>query len=58
MTYQGYTIQAAPHELMETGQWGLNLFSMWSTETGEERRHFSTSDPYATIEEATAHCIT
>jgi hypothetical protein len=57
MTYKKYTIQPAPHELIETGKWGLNLFIMWSTEMGEESRHFFTSDQYATKEEATAHCI-
>ena len=57
MTYKGYTIQAAPHELAETGLWGLNLFIMWSAEDGEHNRHFSTSDQYATKEEATVHCI-
>lgn len=57
MTYKGFTIQAAPHELLETGQWTLNLFILWSTETGEKSRHFYTSDQYTTKEEATAHCI-
>ena len=55
--YKGYTIQAAPHELIETGEWALNLFIMWPTETGEESRHFHTSDRYATKEQAMAHCI-
>ena len=57
MTYKGYTIQPAPRELIDTGQWGLNLFIVWSTETGEESRHFSTSDEYATKEEAAAHSL-
>jgi hypothetical protein len=57
VTYKGYTIQAAPHERIETGQWGLNLFILWSTETGEKSRHFSTSDQYPTKEEALAHCL-
>lgn len=55
MTYKGYTIQAAPHELVETDLWSLNLYIMWSTQTGEESRHFYTSDQYATKEEATVH---
>ena len=25
VTYKGYTIQAAPHEPIETGEWALNL---------------------------------
>ena len=36
MTYKGYTIQAASHELIETGEWALNLFIMWPTETGRK----------------------
>ena len=58
MTYKGYTIQAAPHEFLDTGQWGLNLFISWPTKKGEKRRHFSTGDQYVTAEEATVHCIT
>ena len=57
MSYKGYPIQPAPHELINTGQWALTLFILWSTETGEKRRHFYTSDPYTTKEEATDHCI-
>jgi hypothetical protein len=36
VTYKGYTIQAASHELIETGEWALNLFIMWPTETGRK----------------------
>lgn len=57
MICKGYPIQAAPLELIQAGQRGLNVFIMWSTETEEESRHFPTSDQYATKEEATAHCI-
>ncbi|MGC4096699.1 MAG: HlyU family transcriptional regulator [Nitrospira sp.] len=57
MTYKGYTIQAAPHELVETGLWSVNLYIMWSTQTGEEHRHFHTGDQYPTKEEATIHCM-
>ena len=57
MTYKGYTIRAAPHELAETGLWSLNLFIMWPTMRGERSWHFSTSDRYATEEEATVHCM-
>lgn len=57
MVYKNYIIQPAPHELIDTGRWGLNLFILWSTEARDESRHFYTSDQYATKEEATAHCI-
>ena len=35
VTYKGYTIQAAPHELTEAGLWSLSLFIMRPTERGE-----------------------
>ena len=57
MTYKGYTIQPAPQQLVDTGRWALNLFILWSTETGKKSRHFYTSDQYITKEEAMAHCI-
>lgn len=58
VTYKGYTIQAVPDELLDLGQWGVNLFMSWPTARGEKRRHFSTSDQYTTQQEAAARCIT
>lgn len=58
MTYKGYTIQAAPHERIDTGQWELNIFISWSTEDDEDsRHHFVKTGRYVTEEEATAQCI-
>ncbi len=56
VTYQGYAIQPAPRQL-DTGQWGLNLFILWSSKNEEKSRHIYTNDEYATKEEATAQCI-
>lgn len=39
--YKGYTIQPAPRQLVDTGQWELNVFISWATEDDdEESRHF------------------
>ena len=57
VTYKDYTIQPAPRQLVDTGQWELNVFISWSTEDDEDSRHFVKTDRYATEEEATAQCI-
>jgi len=57
VTYKDYTIQAAPRQLVDTGQWELNVFISWSTEDDEDSRHFVKTGRYATEEEATAQCI-
>ncbi|MDK2745086.1 MAG: HlyU family transcriptional regulator [Nitrospira sp. BO4] len=56
MIYHGYGIQPAPRHL-DTGQWGLNLFILWSSNDEERTRHFYTIDEYATEEEARTHCL-
>ena len=56
--YNGYTIQPAPRQLMDTGQWELNVFISWTTEDDEDSRHFVKTSQYATEEEAIAQCIT
>jgi hypothetical protein len=57
MTYKGYTIQPAPRQLVDTGQWELNVFISWATEDEEDSRHFVKTGRYATEDEATAQCI-
>jgi len=57
VTYKGYTIQPALRQLVDTGQWELNVFISWSTEDEEESRHFCSTGRYATEDEATAQCI-
>jgi hypothetical protein len=46
--YKGYTIQPAPRQLVDTGQWELNVFISWSTEDDEDSRHFVKTGRYAT----------
>ena len=57
MTYKDFTIQPAPRQLLDTGQWELNVFISWSTEDDEDSRHFVKTGRYATEEEAIAQCI-
>jgi hypothetical protein len=57
VTYKGFTIQTAPRQLVDTGQWELNVFISWGTEDEEESRHFVMTGRPATAEEATAQCI-
>jgi hypothetical protein len=57
VNYKGYTIRPAPRQLIDTGQWELNVFISWSTAEDEESRHFYMKAPPATEEEATARCI-
>ena len=57
VTYKDYTIQPAPRQLVDTGQWELNVFISWSTEDDEDSRHFVKTGRYATEGEATAQCI-
>ncbi len=55
--YKGYTIQPAPRQLVDTGQWELNVFVSWSVGEEEDSRHFVKTGRYATENEATAQCI-
>lgn len=57
VTYKGFTIQPAPRQLVDTGQWELNVLISWGTEDEEDSRHFVKTGPSATAEEATARCI-
>ncbi|MBS0150698.1 MAG: hypothetical protein JSR31_07125 [Nitrospira sp.] len=58
VTYKGYTIQPAPRQLVDTGQWELNVFISWATEDGEESRLFVKTGRFATEAEASVQCIT
>ena len=58
VTYKGFTIQPAPRQLVDTGQWELNVFISWATEDDEDSRHFVKTGRYATEDEATAQCVT
>ncbi len=59
VTYKGYTIQPALRQLVDTGQWELNVFISWLVDGDEEdSRHFVKTGRYATEEDATAQCIT
>ena len=57
VTYKGYTIQPAPRQLVDTGQWELNVFISWATEDAEDSRHFVKTGRYATEEEARPNAL-
>jgi len=59
VTYNGYTIRPALRQLVDTGQWELNVFISCSTddEEEEESRHFYSTGRFATEAEALAQCI-
>ena len=57
ITYKGYTIQPAPRQLVDTGQWELNVFISWTTGDDEDSRHFVKTSRFATEADATAQCI-
>jgi len=59
VTYKGFTIQPALRQLVDTGQWELNIFISWIVDGDEEdSRHFVKTGRYATEEDATVQCIT
>lgn len=58
VSYKSYTIQPALRQLVDTGQWELNVFISWFVDDEEESRHFVKTGRFATESEATAHCIT
>lgn len=55
--YKGYTIQPAPRQLVDTGQWELNVFISWTTGDDEDSRHFVKTGRFATETDAKAQCI-
>lgn len=55
--YKGYTIQPAPRQLVDTGQWELNVFISWTTEDDEDSRHFVKTGRYPSEDEAAVQCI-
>jgi len=57
VTYKGFTIQPALRQLVDTGQWELNVFISWTTEDEEDSRHFVKTGRYATEDDTTAQCI-
>ncbi|MBX3303407.1 MAG: hypothetical protein KF693_14430, partial [Nitrospira sp.] len=52
-----YTIQPAPRQLVDTGQWELNVFISWTTGDDEDSRHFVKTGRFATEADAKAQCI-
>ncbi len=54
---QGYTIQSAPHHLVDGEQWLLRIFISVDDHRGVRTREFSADGVYATEQEADIHGI-
>ena len=55
--YQGYTIESAPHHLIDGGKWGLRIFISVDDHRGVRTREFSADVVYASEQEADIHGI-
>ena len=55
--YQGYTIESAPHHLVDGEKWGLCIFISVDDHCGVRTREFSADVVYATEQEADIHGI-
>jgi PilZ domain-containing protein len=55
--YQGYTIQSAPHHLVDGEKWRLRIFISLEDHRGIQTREFSAEVLYATEQEADIHGI-
>jgi hypothetical protein len=55
--YQGYTIQSAPHHLVDSEKWRLRIFISLEDHRGVQTREFSDEVLYATEQEADIHGI-
>ena len=55
--YQGYTIQSAPHHLVDGEKWRLRIFISLEDHRGVQTREFSDEVLYATEQEADIHGI-
>jgi PilZ domain len=56
--YEGYTIQSAPHHLVDGEKWRLRIFISFEDHRGVRTREFSTQVLYATEQEADIHGTT
>jgi hypothetical protein len=55
--YQGYTIESAPHLLVDGEKWGLRIFISVDDHRGVQTREFSADVVYASEHEADIHGI-
>ncbi len=55
--YKGYVVHAAPKQLIDSGEWNMEL--MISKDHGHSRaeRQFSAGNTFKTEKEAVSHCI-
>lgn len=55
--YKGFEIKASPHQLADSGAWSLNIYIANHAPGVTRERGFSTSDTFASREEAVRHCL-
>jgi hypothetical protein len=57
VSYQGFIIEAVPHQLAESKEWTLNINIFKDTGSQTTVRPFSTRNTFDTKEEAIQHCF-
>lgn len=55
--YQGYVIDARPHQLADDGRWTVNIEIERHHSDGIESRGYSAANTFETKEEAIGHCL-
>lgn len=55
--YKGFEITPGPQQLLDTGEWTMNLYiRKWRT-SGISEKKFHAGNTFATREEAGQHCV-
>jgi hypothetical protein len=57
LTYEGYVIEATPHQLADDGRWTLNFNIERHEDDHTKVRPFSASNTFETRAEALRHCL-
>lgn len=56
-TYKGYEIQAAPHQLANSGKWEVKIFFVHHGGNETRTMKFFTANAFKEREEAVTHCF-
>lgn len=57
MTYNGYVIRAVPHQLVDSGEWTVNIVIFKHRGDSVASRQFSAGNTFKTRQEAIQHCF-
>lgn len=55
--YKGFDIHASPLQLVDNGQWQINIQILRHSERETKVRNFSTGNSYATREDSVKNCF-